>query len=147
LEVFFERARGLGCGVVVATQSLDRLPESTRNSLLVNAGTLITFKSRSDEAARLAREMPPLSAHDLQGLDRYEVAARIHTGRVGRGSVVVTGRTQPPPAPTNQGQIIRRLSAERYGRDPRQIEQELRHRLEGQAGQQDSGYGRTGRAA
>jgi uncharacterized protein YjbJ (UPF0337 family) len=34
LEYFFERARGLGCGVTVATQALGRLPQNLQQSLL-----------------------------------------------------------------------------------------------------------------
>ena len=38
LEYLFERARGLGCGVTVATQALMRLPESTRSLAAANVG-------------------------------------------------------------------------------------------------------------
>jgi type IV secretory pathway TraG/TraD family ATPase VirD4 len=66
IEVFLERSRGLGCGVVAATQGLARLPESVRNSLLGNAGSLIALKATGhDEATRLARELPGLTASDL----------------------------------------------------------------------------------
>ncbi|HEV7564377.1 MAG TPA: hypothetical protein VGO31_00260 [Microbacteriaceae bacterium] len=149
LEVFFERTRSLNCAVVVATQAASRLPESTRQSMLANVGSLLTFRGGADEAQRLSRELAPLTPADIMGLGRYEIAGRVNTGSLGSGSAVITGHTEPLPPATGQGALIRRLSAERYGRDPREIEEELRHRTTGTdtKRRQSSGYGRTGRVA
>lgn len=148
IEVFLERSRGLGCGVVAATQSLARLPQSVRDSLLGNVGSLIALKATGhDEATRLAKELPGLTASDLMGLGRYECAARINTGALGSGSVVVTGRTEGPPPVTGQGARIRALSAERYGRDPAEIEAELARRMDGKSTEDGGLYGRVGRQA
>jgi Type IV secretion-system coupling protein DNA-binding domain/Helicase HerA, central domain len=131
LQVFLERSRGLGCGVVAATQGLYRLSDTVRSSLLANAGTLISSRTGSEEATRLARELAPLTATDLMALPRFEVAARVGTG-LGNTATVVTGRTEGPPPVTGQGAQIRRLSAERYGRDPKEIEAEFVHGFEGE---------------
>jgi Type IV secretion-system coupling protein DNA-binding domain/Helicase HerA, central domain len=131
LEVFLERSRGLGCGVVAATQGLARLPESIRQSLLGNVGSLLTFKAGADEATRLARELPGLQAADIMGLARFECAARVSTGSLGSGTAIVTGRTEGPPPLTGQAAAIRALSAMRYGTDPGEVEEELRRRIEG----------------
>jgi hypothetical protein len=146
LERFFERTRGLGCGVVVATQTLGRLPEGMRQSLLGNVGSLITFRAGSEEATRIARELPGLSAEDIQGLARFEVAARINTAGAGTGSAVVTGRTEPLPPPVlGQAAAIRARSAARYGVDVSEIEAELTRRIEDD-GQDDEPLGRVRRA-
>ena len=147
LEVFLERSRGLGCGVVAATQGLARLPESVRRSLLANVGSLVALRATgADEATRLARELPGLEASDIMGLRRFECAASISTGSLGGGSTVVTGRTEGPPPRTGQADTIRALTAERYGADPRVLEEELRRRIEGQPGADSGQFGRTGRA-
>jgi hypothetical protein len=113
-EQLAERARGLGAGLTVAIQTLGRIGEPTRSALLGNVATLITFRAGATEAPRLARELPGLSAGDLQALGRYEVAARIGTG--GGSSVrVVTGRTEPPGAETGQAEVIRDRTAADYG--------------------------------
>jgi hypothetical protein len=125
LEYLFERARGLGCGVTVATQALARLPETIRQALLGNVGSLVSFRLAYDEATRVARELPGLTVEDLQALGRFEVAARIGKG-AGSDVTVVTGRTEPLPPPTGQASRIRQLSAERYGGDPGEIDEELR---------------------
>ncbi|MHB8243284.1 MAG: type IV secretory system conjugative DNA transfer family protein, partial [Solirubrobacteraceae bacterium] len=146
IEVFLERSRGLGCGVVAATQSLARLPQSVRDSLLGNVGSLIALKvTGHDEATRLARELPGLDASDLMGLGRYECAARINTGALGSGSIVVTGRTEGPPPLAGQAARIRALSAQAYGREPAEIEAELRRRMDGDTTSGEGSYGRVGR--
>jgi hypothetical protein len=148
VEVFLERSRGLGCGVVLATQALARLPQSVRDSLLANVGSLVALKATGhDEATRLARELPGLEASDLMALARYECAARINTGELGGGSVVVTGRTEGPPPVTGQAARIRALSGERYGRDPREIEAELIGRMGDESIEGESLFGRVGRQA
>jgi hypothetical protein len=147
VEVLLERSRGLGCGVVAATQGIARLPENVRNSLLGNVGSLIALKATGhDEATRLARELPGLTASDLMALNRYECAARINTGALGSGSVVVTGRTEGPPPVTGQAARIRALTAQRYGRDPREIEAELAARMDSQPRMQARQVGETERA-
>jgi hypothetical protein len=145
-EIFLERTRSLNCGVVAATQAASRLPEQTRISLFANAGSLLTFKTSAKEAQAISPEVAPLTASDLAGLAKYEIAGRVSTGAAGRGSAVLTGRTDPLPPATGMGARIRQLSAERYGRDPREIEHELSRRGQ-DSDDENGGYGRTGRAA
>jgi hypothetical protein len=147
IEYLFERARGLGAGVTVATQALGRLPDSIRQSLLGNVGSLVTFRAGHDEAVRLARELPPLTAIDIQALRPFEVAARIGVG-TGSAVAAVTGTTQPLPPKTHQAQRIRALSAERYGVDPAEVDEHLRRRgAESDLGLDAGQIGRTRRAS
>jgi hypothetical protein len=145
LETFFERTRGLGCGVVVATQALARLPESTRVSLTGNVASLITFSAGHDEATRIARELPGLSAQDVMSLGRFEVASRVPAGG-DRGVAIVTGRTEPLPPASRQVDTIRARSAALYGRDPREVERELLRRIEGEDGETNTPLGKARRA-
>jgi hypothetical protein len=145
LEVAFERFRSLNCAVVAATQAVSRLPERTQQSLLANVGSLLTFRGGADESQRLARELSPLTAADIAGLARYEIGGRVNTGGLGSGSAVITGHTEPLPPATGMGADIRAQTAEHYGRNPREVEAELRQR--GAVDIDGGGYGRTGRAA
>jgi hypothetical protein len=113
-ELLAERARGLGASITVSLQTVGRVPEPTRSSLLGNVATLITFRAAADEAARLSRELPGLSAQDVMSLGRFEVGARVGVG-VGSEVAVVTGRTEPLPEPTGQAEAIRERSAAEYG--------------------------------
>jgi hypothetical protein len=146
LEYLFERARGLGCGVTVATQALGRLPDSLRQSLLGNVGSLVSFRLGYDEATKVARDLPGLAAGDIQALRRFEVAARISTG-TGSGVAVMTGRTEPLPAVTGQARRIRQTSAERYGQDVEAIDAELRRHQEADAKVDEVAFGRKRRAS
>ncbi len=141
-ELLAERARGLGAGLTLATQSLGRLPESLRSAVLANAATLVSFRAGSDEAQRLARELPGLTASDLQALGAFEVAARIGTG-AGSAVQVVTGRTEPLPPPLGNAQRIRERSAERYGVPREEIERALLQRYE--SAEADPNVGQIGR--
>lgn len=145
LELFFERTRGLGCGVVVATQALARLPESTRASLVGNVASLLTFRAAHDEATRIARELPGLSPQDVMSLGRFEVAARINTANRASGVATVTGRTEPLPLAGDGAAVIRARSAKRYGVDPREVERELLRRIEGDPSGGGGPLGRAGR--
>jgi hypothetical protein len=113
-EQLAERARGLGAGLTVVIQTLGRIGEPTRSAVIGNVATLISFRAGATEAPRLARELPGMSAADLQALGRFEVAARIGTG--GGSSVqIVTGRTQPLSPETGQAEVIRDRTATDYG--------------------------------
>jgi hypothetical protein len=114
LEVFFERARSMNCSVVAASQTTAQLPDSLRSAILGNVGTLLSFAAGHEEATRLARELPGLSAHDVMALGRFEIAARVATET---GSVIATGRTEPLPPPTGTGRLIREQSIRDYGQD------------------------------
>jgi hypothetical protein len=143
IEYLFERARGLGSGITVATQAFGRLPDSVRQALLGNVGSLISFRLGYDEATRLARELPRLDAQDLQALREFEVAARLSTG-TGSGVTVVTGHTDPLPPREGQADHIRSRSAERYGVDPAEVDAQLQRSQQGQAA---GAVGRTRRSS
>ncbi len=119
-ELLAERARGLGAGLTVALQTLERVGEPTRSALLGNAATFISFRAGATEASLVARQLPGLSEADVMALGRFEVAARVGTG-AGSSVSVVTGRTEPLPPPTGQAERIRDRSAARYGTAPARL--------------------------
>jgi hypothetical protein len=114
LELTAERARGLGASLTVAMQTLGRIPEPIRSSLVTNSATLITFRTGAMEAPTIARELPGLSPDDLMALGQFEVAARVGIG-AGSAVRVITGRTEPLPPVVGLAETIRDASAERYG--------------------------------
>ncbi len=118
-------ARKYGLGLVVAHQHLSQLDDALTGSLLGNCGTLIAFRVGAEDAEVLAREFEPeLSASDLVRLDRYQVAMRLAVD--GLTTRPFTATTLPP---TSEGSgrvaLLRRLSAERYGRDRAQVDAEV----------------------
>jgi hypothetical protein len=127
LDSLFELARGLGVGLTLAAQSLTQLPADLAQAALTNAATLVAFRQNADDAKLLARELPGMSVEELQALGRFEVAARIGLGP-GDVSPPVTGRTLAPAEPLSDPEAVRRESAARYGRDPRDVDAALLER-------------------
>jgi len=133
LDALFELARGLGVGLTLSAQSITQLPADLARSALTNAATLVAFRQNADDAKLLARELPGVTAEELQALGRFEIAARIGLGP-GDVSPPVTGRTLPPPEPISDPEAVRRESAARYGRRPEEVDALLleRHGLSDQ---------------
>jgi hypothetical protein len=130
LDSLFELARGLGVGLTLSAQSISQLPADLARAALTNAATLVAFRQNHDDAKLLARELPGVTAEELQALGRFEIAARIGLGP-GDVSPPVTGRTLAPPEPLSDPETVRQRSAARYGRDPREVDAALltRHDL------------------
>jgi hypothetical protein len=133
LDSLFELARGLGVGLTLSAQSISQLPADLAQAALTNAATLVAFRQNYDDAKLLARELPGVTADELQALGRFEIAARIGLGP-GDVSPPVTGRTLPPPEPISDPEEVRRESAARYGNDPKEVDAALleRHGLSDQ---------------
>jgi hypothetical protein len=127
LDSLFELARGLGVGLTLGAQSLTQLPKRVQEAALTNAATIVAFKQAADDARLLARELLALNAEELQGLGRFEVAARLGLGP-GDVAPVATGVTLPLPKPVSDPAAVRRVSAEHYGRDLSAVDEALRAR-------------------
>ena len=151
LDGLFELARGLGVGLTISAQSLTQLPTTIRNAALTNARSLVVFQQSADDADLLARELPGITAEQLQHLGQYEIVTRIALGP-GDAAAPATGRTLPLPAATIDPRLVRQRSSELYGRDPAEVDQALAARHEhgkpnSSAGTSDAPIGRTRRKA
>lgn len=147
LDGLFELARGMGVGITLATQSLSMLPAPVRGAALTNAATLVAFRQTADDAELLARHLSGLTAEALQNLGPFEIIARLGLGP-GEVTAPVSGRTLPPPPPSSNPIAIRRESAERYGADPKIVDQALakrHHPDQNVAGDQAAPVGRRRR--
>jgi hypothetical protein len=127
LDSLFELARGLGVGLTLGAQSLMQLPKLVTQAGLTNAATIVAFNQAADDAAMLARELVGLTAEELQGLGRFDVVARLGLGP-GDVAPVATGVTLPLPEPISDPEVIRRLSAARFGRSLEDIDRALAER-------------------
>jgi hypothetical protein len=122
-------SRGLGIGLTLAAQHLSQLPTKVRNALLATVRSQVIFQVEPADARLLERSFgPTLSEADLRGLPPYEVAMRLSVG--GQTSRPMTGRTRPLPNPTSDSAELRQLSRRRYGSPRRDVEAQLRSRVE-----------------
>ena len=121
------QARALGVGIVCAHQHLAQLTNDVRQALRTNARTKLAFQLAATDAQTLAQEFRPyLTADDLQGLARYEIAAQLCLD--GRVLPVATGATLPPPVPTGAGDAARTWSDTNYAHDRREVDAQIRAR-------------------
>ncbi len=127
LDGIFELARGMGVGLTLTAQSLTQLPLAVRNAALTNAASMVAFRQTADDAELLARHLSGITAEGLQSLGAFEMIARIGLGP-GDVAAPTSGRTLPPPPITSDANVVRRVSAERYGADPAAVDQALAER-------------------
>jgi DNA helicase HerA-like ATPase len=127
LDRLFELGRGLGAGLVLATQSLMQLPTGVRAAALTNAASLIAFRQGADDARLLARELGGVTAEELQNLGQFEVVARIGLGP-GDVAPSATGCTLPLTPATSDPEAVRQASAARYGVEPAAVDAALAER-------------------
>lgn len=118
------QARGLKVSFTLAHQLLEQLPRALQAAVQANARSKIMFQLAPPDAAVLGRGRPELTPADLAGLGAYEIYASLQAG----GSVTpyFSAKTLPLPDRTSDPEALRRASAERYGRDRTEIEDELR---------------------
>ncbi|MEU1813002.1 type IV secretion system DNA-binding domain-containing protein [Micromonospora aurantiaca (nom. illeg.)] len=87
LSRMLEETRKFGLRVAAATQSVERLPDYLRESLMTNRSHLITTASSADSARTLAKEWGGLvRPEQITGLDRYTAL----------GSFRLHGKSTPP---------------------------------------------------
>jgi hypothetical protein len=122
-------ARAYRLNLTLANQHLAQLHESTRQAVASNARTRIVFQCGPDDARQVARDFEPLTVHQLQSLDRFQIAIRLS----------VDGHTLPPftgttlAAPVGLGEehaaALAAASLDRYGRPVAEVEAEIVGRL------------------
>lgn len=124
-------ARKYGLGLVLAHQHLGQLDDGLRRAVLGNVGTTIAFRVGGEDAETLSSEFAPeVSAEDLTRLDRYQLALRLSVR--GQTTRPFTAVALPPFGEGERvgaGDIIRRISRERYGRPRGEVEAQILRQL------------------
>jgi Type IV secretion-system coupling protein DNA-binding domain len=137
-------SRGLGSGLVLATQYLAQLPTPVRKALLSTVRSQIVFQVEAEDARLLSRSFSPtLDEMDLRNLPSYEVALRVSID--GQTSRPMTGRTRPLPEPNGDSSRLRQASRQQYGQARVDVEAALRRRSQTDHSSQQFGQRATGR--
>lgn len=120
------QARGLGVGLIVATQVLAQVPDYLRSAFLGTIRTQATFAVEREDAKLLEPRFAPLTADDLQGLGRYEVALRPCLDGITHTPLTLS--TVPLADPLRNASELVAASQQRYGQARTDVEQALRAR-------------------
>jgi type IV secretion system coupling TraD/TrwB family protein len=130
-EEMFAQGRKYGVSLTVAHQNITQLPRELREIVMANARTKLAFALSATDAKALEKVFAPsLTTEDLQALDPYAVAAvvALDNGGVSRP---VTLATPPPLDPLGSFAAVQAYSRKHYGRPRKELEAELRARVEG----------------
>ena len=129
IDEILAQARGYRLCLTLANQHYAQLHESTRQGLTANARTRVVFQLGPDDARIAARDFEPMTAHQLQSLDRFQMAVRLNID--GHTSPAFTGLALPMPPGLGAGHAaeLRFKSAQRYGRPVADVEAEIVERL------------------
>lgn len=87
-------SRKYGLGVHITNQYISQLPESIKNAVLGNAGSLISFQIGMDDALFLEKNFLPFSKNDLTTLAKFEFYIKLMVG--GQTSEPFSGKSLPP---------------------------------------------------
>jgi hypothetical protein len=128
LADMFAQARGLGLGIVAATQLIAQVPDHVKAALLGTVRTQLTFAVEHDDAALLAKRFSPLTTDELTSLSAYEIAIRPCLNGV--TTAPVTGLTLPLGSATRDAYELAATSRERHGRPRADVEAALRVRVQ-----------------
>lgn len=128
LADMYRQARGLGLGVITATQYFAQMPQAIQAALLGTVRTQFSYAVEREDANLLSPRFAPLTADDLQGLLPYEAALRPCLDGTTRAPVTLT--TLPLAAPVRDADELARRSRERYGRPRSEVEAALRARIQ-----------------
>ncbi len=121
-------ARGYGLGFILSDQQTGAWPKATRAAVLGTVRSQVLFQVERDDAQLLASRFEPLlSAADLTGLGKYEIAARLCVD--GRTQSPVTGRTLPLGERLRDPAALRAELAARHGMPRSEVEAAMARRL------------------
>lgn len=122
-------ARKYRLGLILATQYCSQLGnvsgggDDLLSAIFGNVGSLITFRTGSQDAEVLAKGFAPyFNSLDLQSLPNFFGYARMNLK--GQSTMPFSFRTELDPAPVNEelGKRIKSLSRLKYGQDARIVE-------------------------
>lgn len=119
-------ARKYRLNLILAHQYIEQLPESVRDAVFGNVGTLLAFRVGARDAEVLEPEFAPeVSAGDLVNLSNYHFYIKLTIDGV--TSDAFSGVTLPPLRPEGKSfrKKIIRVSRERYARRRAEIEAKI----------------------
>jgi hypothetical protein len=123
------RTRGARAPFTLANQHLGQLSPELR-AALSNARTTVAFRPAEGDVHALARVLgDPVTPEDLDRLPAFHAAARVLVD--GAPSRAFEVATPPLSAPSNDPELLRRMSAQRYGVDPAELDAGLVRRWQG----------------
>jgi len=131
IATILSEARKYHLSLVIAHQFIAQLAENIRDAVLGNAGSIISFRVGPEDTEILKKKFDPIfSENDLSNIDNFNAYVNL----------LINGQTSTPfnikifpkdDGNSEFGQKLKELSREKYGRDRKEIENEILGRLRG----------------
>lgn len=130
-ETVLAEARSYRLGLTIAHQHLGQLDADLEHAVLANARSKVVFQTSRADAQVFARELGAgITPGDLMDLPAYE--ALISPFAAGQVQPPVSVRTEPLGPAVRNAREVQRLSRERWGVAPVEVEAALLARQQGQ---------------
>lgn len=123
-SLILSEARKYGLTLTLAHQYLEQLPEALRDAVFGNAGSMIAFRTGSEDAAVIARQLDVAAGVQIRDLPNFAAWSSILNEGVPSSAFRLD--TFDPPLPShNRSQRLKAHSACRFGRARIKIEQHI----------------------
>jgi len=109
----------------ITNQYISQLDEKTRDAVIGNAGTLISFRIGAADAEFLVKEFEPLKLDDMTTIDKYNFYTKMLID--GAPTRPFNAKSNAPDDNPNEkvGEAIRKLSRLKYGKDRNVVSKEI----------------------
>lgn len=127
-------ARKYRLNLVVANQYIAQMNENIRDAVFGNVGTLVSFKVGPTDAQFVENQFAPtFTAGDLQNIENRNAYVNLIVNGENPGAFSISLDYKNSPKPIPQGnpqvaQLVKNISALRYGRDAKLVEAEIDRR-------------------
>jgi len=129
IATILSEARKYRLNLVIAHQFIAQLEESIRDAVFGNVGSMIAFRVGAQDAEVLEKQFEPtFTAHDLINIDNFNAYVKLLLAGQTATSFNIT--TFPKPvSDMEQARALEEASAQKYGRDRHQVEEDILQRL------------------
>ncbi len=129
ISQILSEARKYRLNLTLAHQFIGQLKEDTAKAVFGNVGTKIVFRVGAEDAEKLAKEFEPsLKLIDFVQLDNFNAYISLMVN--GKATLPFNIQTFPPEKGNfKKVDLLKQLSALRYGRDRKDIEKETERKL------------------
>jgi hypothetical protein len=123
--VILSEARKYRLSLIMANQYIMQMPETVKNAVFGNVGTMIAFRIGAGDAAMMEKEFAPaFEASDLVNLPKYNIYLKMMIDGVSSKPFSAQTLTLSDVVEGHEAEIKRR-SLERYGRPVAEVEHEI----------------------
>jgi len=132
ISQILSEARKYGLGLHMAHQFIAQLDEGIKDAVFGNVGTMVTFRISSEDAQYMEKRfLPQFTANDIMKIPNYNAYLQM----IGNGSPLAPFNIETLPLdhfvtknPPGVAEKIKQLSYFKYGKDRKQVEDDIMRR-------------------